>query len=69
MEKIFLSTNLVYSPLDQFEIVNLISLTSPLLGNIRIGIYNISLYLTIAITLILILNILTSNYNKTISSK
>ena len=39
MENIFLSTNLVYSPLDQFEIVNLISLTSPLLGNIRIGMY------------------------------
>ena len=69
METIFLSTNLVYSPLDQFEIVNLISLTSPLLGNIRIGIYNISFYLTIAIALILILNILTTNYNKTISSK
>ena len=69
MENIFLSTNLVYSPLDQFEIVNLISLTSPLLGNITIGLYNISFYLTIAVALILILNILTTNYNKTISSK
>lgn len=69
MENFFLSTNLVYSPLDQFEIVNLISLTSPLLGNITIGVYNISFYLTIAVALILILNILTTNYNKTISSK
>ena len=69
MEEIFFNPNIVYSPLDQFEIVNLISLTSPLLGNIRLGMYNISFYLTIAVTLILILNILTSNYNKTISSK
>ena len=69
MRNFFINTNLIYSPLDQFEIVNLISLTSPLLGNITLGIYNISFYLTIAVTLIIILNILTSNYNKTISSK
>ena len=69
MRNFFINTNLIYSPLDQFEIVNLISLTSPLLGNIRLGIYNISFYLTIAVTLIIILNILTTNYNKTISSK
>ncbi len=69
MEYFFFNPNIVYSPLDQFEIVNLISLTSPLLGNITLGMYNISFYLTIAVSLILILNILTSNYNKTISSQ
>jgi F-type H+-transporting ATPase subunit a len=63
-----INLNLIYSPLDQFEIVNLISLTSPFLGNIRLGLYNISFYLAIAVTLILVLNIFTTNYNKIISS-
>jgi len=68
LQEELINLNLIYSPLDQFEIVNLISLTSPFLGNISLGLYNISFYLAIAVTLILILNIFTTNYNKIISS-
>ena len=68
LQEELINLNLIYSPLDQFEIVNLISLTSPFLGNIRLGLYNISFYLAIAVTLILILNIFSTNYNKIISS-
>jgi len=68
LQEELINLNLIYSPLDQFEIVNLISLTSPFLGNIRLGLYNISFYLAIAVALILILNIFSTNYNKIISS-
>jgi len=64
-------TNLInfdnYSPLDQFEIRNLISLDAPILGNSHISLTNIGLYLTIGTFLILSLNVLATNYNKIIS--
>ena len=34
------------SPLDQFEIRNLLSLDAPILGNLHISLTNIGLYLT-----------------------
>jgi F-type H+-transporting ATPase subunit a len=58
----------IYSPLDQFEIRNLISVDAPLLANINISITNIGLYLTIATTIIIILNIISTNYNKIVSN-
>jgi len=64
-------TNLInfdnYSPLDQFEIRNLISLDAPILGNSHFSLTNIGLYLTIGTFLILSLNVLATNYNKIIS--
>ena len=38
----------ITSPLDQFEIRNLLSLDAPILGNLSLSITNIGLYLIIA---------------------
>lgn len=59
----------IASPLDQFEIRNLISLNAPLLGNLNVSLTNIGLYLTIGTFLALTLNILATNYNKVVSNK
>jgi F-type H+-transporting ATPase subunit a len=60
--------NDISSPLDQFEIRNLLSLDAPILGNLHISITNIGLYLTIGTLLVLTLNILATNYNKVVSN-
>ena len=52
------------SPLDQFEVRDLLSLNAPIFGNIYISITNISLYLIIGTLIALVLNIITNNYNK-----
>jgi len=59
----------ISSPLDQFEIRNLLSLDAPVLANIHISLTNIGLYLTIGTFLILSLNVLATNYNKIVSDK
>lgn len=56
------------SPLDQFEIINLLSLNAPVLGNLQMSITNIGLFLTIGTFFIFILNTLTTNYDKLISN-
>jgi len=56
------------SPLDQFEIRNLLSLDAPMFGNLHISLTNIGLYLTIGTFLILSLNVLATNYNKVVSN-
>lgn len=58
----------VNSPLDQFEIRNLLSLDAPILANIHISLTNIGLYLTIAAYIALTLNLLATNYNKVIAN-
>jgi F-type H+-transporting ATPase subunit a len=58
----------ITSPLDQFEIRNLLSLDAPVLGDIYLSITNISLYLTIGILVGFSFNILATNYNKIISN-
>lgn len=60
--------NDISSPLDQFEIRDLLSLDAPILGNLHLSITNIGLYLTIATFLVLTLNILATNYNKVVSN-
>lgn len=59
----------ISSPLDQFEIRNLLSIDAPILANIHISLTNIGLYLTIGTLVILSLNILATNYNKIVSDK
>ena len=61
--------NIVASPLDQFEIKNLISLDLNILGNIQISLTNIGLYLTISALLVLSLNLLATNYNKIVANE
>lgn len=58
----------ITSPLDQFEIRNLLSLDAPILGNLSISLTNTGLYLTIAGYLILVLNLLATNNNKVVSN-
>ena len=59
----------ISSPLDQFEIRNLLSLDAPILANIHISLTNIGLYLIVGMLLILSLNNLATNYNKIVSDK
>ena len=59
----------VSSPLDQFEIRNLLSIDAPVLANVHLSITNIGLYLTIGAFLILSLNLLATNYNKVVSNR
>lgn len=58
----------ILSPLDQFEIRDLISLDAPLFANLHISITNIGLYLTVAGLFILVINLLSTNYNKLVSN-
>ena len=57
------------SPLDQFEIRNLLSIDAPVLANIHLSLTNIGLYLTVGAFLILSLNLLATNYNKVVSNR
>lgn len=56
------------SPLDQFEIINFLSLDSPILGNFVMSISNIGLYLSLAAFLILMLNVL-PNFTIVVTNK
>jgi hypothetical protein len=58
----------IISPLDQFEIRNLISLDAPLLGNIHISLTNIGLYLTIGAFLAFSFSIIATNYYRVVSN-
>ena len=58
----------VSSPLDQFDLRDLLSLDLPVLGNIHISITNIGLYLTISAFFIFILSLLSTNYNRLVSN-
>ena len=58
----------ITSPLDQFEIRNLLSLDAPVLANLHLSLTNIGLYLTMAGIIIFGLSVLTTNYNKVVSN-
>ena len=66
--KFFNLTREIISPLDQFEIRDLLSIDAPILGNLHISITNIGLYLMIGVFFILTLNILSTNYNKLVGN-
>ena len=59
----------IQSPLDQFEIRNLLSLDAPILLNFHLSLTNIRLYLTISALIALVLNVLATNYNKIICNR
>jgi F-type H+-transporting ATPase subunit a len=59
----------ISSPLDQFEIRNLLSLDAPILANMHISLTNIGLYLTLGAFLIVSMNLLATNYNKVVSNR
>ena len=67
MSNLNLSTHTqVLTPLEQFEIRNLLSLD---INNINLSITNIGFFLTIGLIFILVLGFLSTNFNKVISNK
>jgi hypothetical protein len=58
----------ILSPLDQFEIRNLISLDAPLLGNFSLSLTNIGLYLSIGGFLVFMLFLLSNNASRVVSN-
>jgi hypothetical protein len=58
----------ILSPLNQFDINDLLSIDSPLLGNLHISLTNIGFYLILGGIFTLILTLLGTNYNKLISN-
>jgi len=70
---VFKNLNFFYtetiSPLDQFEIRDLFNINSSLLGYINISLTNIGLYLLLSFIIIIVLNLISTNYNKIINNK
>lgn len=58
----------ILSPLTQFEVRDLLSLDTPIIGNLHISLTNIGFYLTLGAFIIISLNLLSTNYNKLISN-
>jgi len=58
--------DIILSPLDQFEIRDLLSLDVSLLGNTHFSLTNIGLYLLISLFIIISYSILATNSNKVI---
>ena len=58
----------IISPLNQFELRDLLVLDATILGNLHISITNIGFYLMIGAFFILVLNLLSTNYNKLVSN-
>ena len=58
----------ISSPLDQFEVRNLLSINAPILGNVQVSLTNIGLYLTMGAFIALTVSLLSNNYNKVVSN-
>jgi len=66
---LYSSMNLVLSsPLEQFEVVNFISISAPIFGYLNISLTNLGLYSIIVLFLVLSLHILGNNENKLVPS-
>jgi len=59
----------IFSPLSQFEIRDLLSIDLPILGDLHISITNIGFYLIIGAFFLLVISLLSTNYNKLVSNK
>ena len=59
---------IINSPLDQFEVRTLIGFNAPIFGNLHISLTNIGLYLIIGIIFLLILNVLSTNFNRLVGN-
>jgi F-type H+-transporting ATPase subunit a len=58
----------IYSPLEQFDVVDLISLNAPIFDYFNISLTNFALYSLITLFLILALHLYADNENKLIPS-
>jgi F-type H+-transporting ATPase subunit a len=63
------SSTAVLSPLEQFEIRDLLNLDAPILGNLHLSITNIGFYLMVGAFFIFVLHVLSTNYNKLVSNR
>ena len=59
----------INSPLEQFEVLNLISINAPLFGYLNISVTNLGFYSILVVTLIVIIQYMWNNNNKLIPSK
>ena len=64
----FMINRQIISPLSQFEIRDLLSLDAPILGNLHISMTNIGFFLTLGAIFLLVINLLSTNYNKLVSN-
>jgi F-type H+-transporting ATPase subunit a len=64
-----ISNLVIYSPLEQFEVTNLLGLNAPILGYFNITLTNLALYTIIALFLVLSLHYLGNNDNKLLPSR
>lgn len=60
---------LINSPLEQFEVINLISLNAPILGHLNLAFTNLSLYALLVLSILIGFHILGNNDLKLIPSK
>ena len=66
---IILQQNLICSPLEQFEVTNLISIYAPIFGYLHLSLTNLGLYAIISISLVILLHLLANNHFTIIPSK
>ena len=57
----------IISPLDQFEVRDLISLNAPIIGNLSLSLTNIGLYLALGGYLVFILSLISNNNERIVS--
>lgn len=65
----FVTFCIILSPLDQFNIISLLSIQTVLLDNMNVSITNINLYMTIAAFLTFYFCILSNNHKNIILNK
>ena len=58
----------IISPLDQFEVRDLISLNAPIIGNLSLSLTNIGLYLALGGYLVFILSLISNNNERIVSN-
>jgi F-type H+-transporting ATPase subunit a len=68
LSNIFNSSFNTLSPLSQFEIRDLLSIDTPIFGNLHVSITNIGFYLTIGAIFLILISLLGTNYNKLVSN-
>lgn len=66
---IMLNVEIIFNPLEQFEIRDYLSLNISFLNNMKISLTNISIYLTIGFLILIFFNTIENNYNRVIYNK
>jgi F-type H+-transporting ATPase subunit a len=69
MTNLNLSNLIINSPLEQFEVTNLLSFNAPILGYLNLTLTNLALYAVLVTSLILGLHIYGNNETKLLPSK